>query len=361
MLCLETRSAAALVCPRHSTRSGPSARAGWAGLLLLTASSFSATSLAAEVKITDAARKHFSAGVALLKDPDGARYEEAYREFKVAYEASPSWKILGNLGISAMKLERDGEAIEAFSRYLAEGKNELDPAERADIERDLGTLRASAVSLTLTITPGDASITDERTPVQGSPVRNRYQSQGGSLKLQIRPGHHVITATAEGKSPLTLEFDAEPGTSRQHTFDFAVAAPSKAAVAAPLPAPRPEGDAPATTAGRSRPIPAGVWAGVAATGVFAVGASVSGVMALGKNSDYQKANGQDRARAESLQSETKTWNLISDAMIAAAVISAGVTTVLYLKRPEADASGLEVRISPRVGLNQSGLSVEGAF
>jgi len=50
------------------------------------------SALAADVKITDEARKHFNAGVALLRDPDGARYEEAYREFKVAYAASPSWK-----------------------------------------------------------------------------------------------------------------------------------------------------------------------------------------------------------------------------------------------------------------------------
>jgi len=42
---------------------------------------------AADAPITDEARTHFSAGVNLLRDPDGARYEEAYREFKAAYAA----------------------------------------------------------------------------------------------------------------------------------------------------------------------------------------------------------------------------------------------------------------------------------
>ncbi len=55
--------------------------------------------------INDEARNHFNAGVNLIQDPDGPRYEEAYREFKAAYAAAPSWKILGNLGIAAMKLE----------------------------------------------------------------------------------------------------------------------------------------------------------------------------------------------------------------------------------------------------------------
>src|SRR5436189_1139190 len=95
---------------------------------------------AAEVVISDEARAHFSAGVNLLQDPDGARYEEAYREFKAAYATSPSWKILGNLGLSAMKLERDGEAIEAYRKYLTDGGNQVDTDERAQFTRDLSTL-----------------------------------------------------------------------------------------------------------------------------------------------------------------------------------------------------------------------------
>lgn len=61
-----------------------------------------------EVQITERARALFRAGVTLLQDPDGARYEEAYQQFKAAYAESPSWKILGNLGYTAMKLERTG-------------------------------------------------------------------------------------------------------------------------------------------------------------------------------------------------------------------------------------------------------------
>jgi hypothetical protein len=312
-------------------------------------------SVAADVKITDAARQHFNAGVALLKDPDGARYEDAYREFKAAYEASPSWKILGNLGICAMKLERDSEAIAAFSRYLEEGKKDIDASERADIERDLGTLRASAVSLELTTTPADVVITDERTPVTGSRVRNRYQAVTGVLRLQIRPGHHVVTASAAGKPSQTFELDAEPGGSYQHAFDLS------AEVAAPPPTPSPSPTTPAASAPTptSRPVPTSVWVGLAATGALAVGAGVTGALALGKNSDYEKANGTD-TDALNLRDQTKTLNLVTDVLIGAAVVGAGVTTFLYLRRPQRD-SAFDLRLAPRVGWNHSGLSVEGAF
>src|SRR5690348_16782755 len=100
------------------------------GFGLVCSACLLATPAFAEVQITEAARQHFKAGVNFMQDPDGARYEEAYREFTAAYAASPSWKILGNLGIAAMKLERDGEAIDAMEKYLMEGGKELPTDER---------------------------------------------------------------------------------------------------------------------------------------------------------------------------------------------------------------------------------------
>src|SRR6185436_17983733 len=93
------------------------------------------------------AREHFRAGVHYLQDIEGERYEEAYAEFKAAYSLSQSPKVLGNIGLCAMKLERDGEAIEAYGRYLRE-VSDIAPDERAQIERDLETLTASAAHLT---------------------------------------------------------------------------------------------------------------------------------------------------------------------------------------------------------------------
>jgi hypothetical protein len=308
---------------------------------------------AQKAAVSDEARQHFNAGVALLRDPDGARYEEGYREFKVAYELSGSWKVLGNLGLAAMKLERDGEAIQAFERYLAEGRSEIDGAERADIERDLATLKSSAVTVTLRFVPAGAAVTDERTPVQGAPVRNRYQSQGGALTLRVRPGHHLITAVSQGKATLTFEFDAEPGTAKEHEFNFDAAPAGEE----PLP---PASSSP-VTATTARPVPTSVWVGLAATGVLAVGAGVTGVIALGKKSDFESANDQDRAQAEDLHDQTKTMNLVTDVLIGAAVVSAGITTYLYLRRPEREQTGLTLRVSPRASLQQTGLSLEGSF
>lgn len=173
---------------------------------------------AAETAITEEARQHFSAGVAHMQDPDGARYAEAYQEFLAAYKASPSWKILGNLGIAAMKLERDGEAVEAYSKYLQEGGEDIDPAEREQITRDMNTLKASLVTVTVDSAPAGAVIVDERIPQTGNAIVNRYGPLSGPLPLGIRAGKHRVTAQLEGYDSQVWEIELQPATTQSHSF-----------------------------------------------------------------------------------------------------------------------------------------------
>jgi hypothetical protein len=202
------------------------------GLLIL---SVAAPALAADVVINDEARAHFTAGVNLLQDPDGARYEEAYREFKAAYAASPSWKILGNLGISAMKLERDGEAIESYKKYLAEGGKQVEADERAQFQRDLSTLEAGVVRLTLESDPPGAIVEDERFPASGNAIRNSY-SLTGPAQIGVRAGRHRFTAKLAGRTDAVWEVELSPKQQQSYTFKLAeptAAAPVAAAPASP--------------------------------------------------------------------------------------------------------------------------------
>jgi hypothetical protein len=304
---------------------------------------------AQDAEISDQARAHFQAGVNFLQDPDGARYEEAYREFSAAYSASPSWKILGNLGIAAMKLERDGEAIQAFEKYLAGGGDALAPEERAQFERDLNTLKAGVVRLRIELGQPGASVTDERLPVTGSPVRNMYTPEGQLLEVGVRPGHHKITARLAGFEEAVWELDAVSGVEQAHSFAFT---PAKAA-----------GGTGPVAGGTDRPTPTGVYVGLAATGAFAIGAGVVGALALGKKGEFDDANdGRDPGAATDLSDSTKTLNLVTDVLIGAAVVSAGITTYLYVSRPQVDrpASGW-MRLEPQVGLNGTSLQLSGAF
>ena len=186
---------------------------GWFGAVVLAASG----ALAAGDAINEEARRHFNAGVSLLQDPDGARYEEAYREFEAAYAGSLSPKILGNIGYCALKLERDDEAITAYSRYLAEVRD-IDPAEAAQISRDIATLRAGLVRVTITVDANEATIVDRRLPVRGETITNFYGPVKGRLEIGLRPGHHVVDVKVDGENFEPWDFDAKPSGSFSHAF-----------------------------------------------------------------------------------------------------------------------------------------------
>ncbi len=255
-------------------------------LLALSLSlSLSTTALAADVPISDEARTHFTAGVNLLQDPDGARYEEAYREFKAAYGASPSWKILGNLGITAMKLERDGEAIDAFKKYLDQGGKQIDAEERAQFQRDLATLEAGVVRLTLSSDPPGATLEDERFPSSGSAIRNSYVLDGAT-QLGVRAGRHRFVAKLPGRADAVWEVELSPRQQQTYTFTLpepVAAAPNAAPVHA-APAPLAVGTDSASSANGLR-----VGAYVA-LGVGALGVGAGTLFALGARSSFGKAN-----------------------------------------------------------------------
>jgi hypothetical protein len=178
---------------------------------------------AADGAASDAARQQFRAGVAYLEDPEGARYEDAYAAFKKAYELSKSPKILGNVGLCAMKLERDGEAIEAYRRYLQEVPD-IDPEERAQIEGDLPTLIASAVHVKISLdirlqpAPKTLVLSDTRLPTRGASVLNVYKLRPGQTELVLRPGQHRLAISSDGQAHGSWDVATDPGTSLAHTF-----------------------------------------------------------------------------------------------------------------------------------------------
>jgi hypothetical protein len=179
---------------------------------------------AAEAANEKEAREHFRVGVNYLQDIEGERYEEAYAEFKAAYALSHSPKVLGNVGLCAMKLERDGEAIEAYARYLGE-VNDIAPDEKEQIVRDLETLRASAAKVTMTLESGPAMVLDTRVPTRGSPVRNAYGPVDGTLELTLRPGHHRIAVTVGGREVGVWELNLGASDRQSHEFRWTREAP----------------------------------------------------------------------------------------------------------------------------------------
>jgi hypothetical protein len=279
----------------------------------------------------DEARAHFSAGVNLLRDPSRPRYDEAYVEFKQAYALKPAPTILGNMALCAMKLERDQEAIDLYTKYLAETPN-LDPAEKEQIERDLSTLKVGLAKVTLTSNPGGAVVQDIRIPSTGEAITNIYGPISGTQELGIRRGHHVMKARWPGGAEQVWELDVNGGEA--HVFDKPIEPEN--------PASAPQANAPVAQqpdAVAERPVPKSVYIAGLTTAALGAGTIVTGILAVNTRSRFDRANdGSDPAEAEDLRSSGKTLNVVSDVLLVGTIIGAVATVYLYVTRPSVPRS-----------------------
>lgn len=297
--------------------------------------------------VNEQARKHFSAGVALLQDPDGEKVEEAYREFKTAYEMSGSPKVLGNMGLCAMRLERDGEAIDAYSHYLREVKD-IDPEERAQIVRDLETLTVGVARLTIEVNKPGVRLVDVRYPVRGERITNVYGPVNGKIEIGVRPGHHVITARLPGNEDATWELEAYAGGRDKYAFTMHEPPPR-------VVTPAPEAG---TTSRSSSSV--GPWLVMGTGAAMVIAGSVTGIVALGKTNDIAdrcpsntcpKSFDLDGAR-----SDAKTFVRITDVLLIGGglVTAGGLGWLLFSNGSERSAPAPTAKRLPSIGCSGTG-------
>jgi len=311
----------------------------------------------------------FKLGVALLQDPDGAKYDEALPHFKRAYELTKNWKVLGNLGLCYLKLERVGEAIDTYERYIKAGDKEIDKDERAQIDKDLAVFKAQQVKIHLDVPAAGLTLSDERIKPNGSKVLNVYPLASAGVDMSVYAGRHVMTVVID-QQPIKWEVDLAPGASATHKFEKAAVAPTPSATVAPTAtATAPTTSTAATSAAIEPKAPTGIGLPVyiagGATVAMALGTTITGVLYLGRRSDYNAINGKpDRSKqeAEDARSKASTMQTVSTVFGVATLVGAGVTTYLFLTGSgSSTATTGKPRVSPWVSPYGGGLVVGGAL
>jgi hypothetical protein len=316
------------------TRS-PRARAAWVAAVIAVSTSVAAPVLAQpkgspDPKALAEAKSHMEAGAAFYNDPSGHKCEEAIREFSKAYDLSGSKKALRAMGVCALELERDGEAIGYYEKYLAQ--KDVDAADRTQVETDLKALKAAVAHLTLRTDRPNTRITAVRTPSQGLPITNHYTVSLEGLTVGIHPGQYTFTASAEDSKDITWQVEIQNGGSYNKLLEFEKGKPVTSE--GDLTPPKPGGPTPPVEDKTERPIPPTVWIFGGLT-VAAGGATIGlGVTALQKKKDYDKQNGKaDKATLDGLRSKVTTFNAVTDVMLGVTIASAAATTIFALTRP----------------------------
>jgi hypothetical protein len=308
----------------------------------------------------EAAKRYFQSGVALITGNE-PNYQDAYYQFQLAYqESSKSWKVLGNLGLCALKLERDAEALDYYELYLKKGGNDIAQEERTAIEQDLLLLRGNLAVVHLTSPLADLQVVDRRAGSTAPP--QSYKLEGGVLDLQLRAGSHNLTAIS-GDRRLSWDVVLEPQASVSHVFDFDAPPPAAtpAAPGAPPAATRPSDSPPPPPHGSTNlRIPAFV-----ALGIGAVGIGVGGYFIWQSADSSQKADdafscdpGCSAAQRDVVRdleddaNSAKTTAVVGFAVGGAAVI----TGVVLLAISGSSSSGETASVSPWIGYREAGIS-----
>jgi hypothetical protein len=274
------------------------------------------------------AKKHMAAGVAFMKDPDSPRYEEAYTEFRKAYDMSGSLNALQNLAICAQNLELDGEAINHYEKYL-EGKGEsIDQATKDQITSDLAALKSAVAWVTLSTDKVGVTINDVRTPKRGSPITNTYKGSIQGIKLGMHPGKHKIIASLEGQKDLVWETEIANGGTYSHSFNFESGAPVTAEGFTDKDQKNlGSGDDAGKDEGKGGGLPAYPFVVGGITLAVAVPWIVFGVMWGSKKSDYDAALQANAPDLEDKKSSLKTTNLLADVFMGVTITGAVATIV----------------------------------
>jgi hypothetical protein len=324
-------------------------------------------------EVTEQAKLYFSNGVELLQSSP-PNYQDAYYQFRLAYRESKSWKVLGNLGLCALKLERDGEAFQYYTEYLQQGGNEIDPGERAALEREMLLISGNSAPVSITASEPGAEIVDSRGGSSAPP--QAYKIEGDELTLRLRAGTHTLTATAPDGRKRTWEAVISPGKESSHHFDFD-------AKEEPAGGSRGGGGGPSRvevrqSGGALRTV------GFVVTGIGAaalMGGAITGILAKNKESEatdgcypdtdpetnrpIQRCPEGGEAALESADDLAKTTNylLIGGGVLAAA----GITMIIFGGPVETTTTAKlapparSLKLQPLLGRNGGGLFASGTF
>jgi hypothetical protein len=271
----------------------------------------------AQSKADDQARVQYRQGIELFED---GKPEQAAVAFERAYELKPSWKILFNLGQVHNDLGHYAAALEAYTRYLADGGAEV-PAERvAQVKTEIARLNALVGMIVVESEAAGATVF----------VDNRKQGEvplPGPIFVDL--GEHEVVVKL-GATELHREVVKVAGGQRV----MVTVAPTSEGEGASIPS---ISSIPSIDSATPDSAPGRTWTWVAAGigGAGLVGAVVTGSLALKKKGEVtEQCDG--KACPSSLAGDfdaVERLNLATDVLIGVAAAGAVAAVVLWFVEP----------------------------
>ncbi len=154
------------------------------------------------------ARSHFERGTDLYNE---GRLDAALAEFQRAYEVSPAYPVLYNVGRVHAELGHPVEASRAFAQYLSEGGDTIAAARRREVEALLATQLARVGRVRV-----ESNVAGSVVSIDGADVATTPLAE----PLEVGAGHHTVGLRAPGYESATLAVDLAGGVEQRVAVDL---------------------------------------------------------------------------------------------------------------------------------------------
>ncbi len=269
------------------------------------------------------------AGIDLYKT---GNYESALLEFEGALLADPTgFTVLYYLGLTLYKLERWTEAGQRLEAFLAKGGASISDVTAKEVDKLLASVAMLTGEIVVSSSvPGATVYVDGMTAPSGTAVVNK-----GEHQVEVRAsGHQAFLQTVEVKGGDTV------------TVEAVLLAHGVTPVVEPEPEPPPPPPLPPPLSSKKIP-PAAFWSAVGLTGALFVATTVTGSLALVKNSEYAKLDASDDWKP--LRSSLVDLAVATDVLLGATIALAAATVVMIFFTeldPEKDDPETTLSFSP---------------
>jgi len=340
------------------------------------------------------ARALFGQGVEAF---GAGKFDAALRAFSEAYRLAPHPSVRVNMANCFRELGKPVEALFNFERFISESGDGAQPERLAEVRNRIAELQKQIGYLKFQVKPSSAQVL-----VNGQPA---HPDANGRVVMAV--GRHEVRISAAGHDTEERRLRVRAGKTTVADIKLQRGAPALVETSTDEPTPSEEPPEPSDGSEQEasefsldspRPEPLaydrltfGLSTPVLLTGggavVLAITATITGVMALGAQADFEAAVDtvnntppgspqQERAQEEGYDhaSRADTLAAVTDVLIGAAVVSACAAGALWwLDRPdqpgsqgleEGDDSELELSKSlvlPWASSKAAGLSLHGSF
>jgi len=301
----------------------------WATILAL------GTGVRAGSDVDAKARAQYRQAIELFEE---GKYDQAAAAFETAYQMKPSYRILFNLAQAENQNGSFAAALGSYTRYLADGGEEIPAARREMVNAEIDRLSNLVGTLLVRCgTDGAAVFVDGRrqgtTPLD-EPLFVDLGDREVTLKMGAETLHREVMRIRGGEQTV-IEID----------------------VGSPSETPAGSGDPPVGSEGKR----VWTWVALGVGGAAAVGAAVTGGLALRAMSDLEDACPGSNCPASKQSDIDRGRNLALTADVLMGVAAAGIVTGVVLFFVEPKRGEREVVLAPAASPNGAGLSLSGRF